>query len=45
MMGLNYRMTDVEAAIGREQIKRLDEMLGIRRSNAPDRNNSAQIRT
>jgi perosamine synthetase len=34
MMGLNYRMTDVEAAIGREQLKRLDEMLGIRRRNA-----------
>src|SRR5262249_43153599 len=27
MMGLNYRMTDVEAAIGREQLKRLDAML------------------
>lgn len=34
MMGLNYRMTDVEAAIGREQLKRLDEMLFIRRRNA-----------
>ncbi len=34
MMGLNYRMTDVEAAIGREQLKRLDEMLAIRRRNA-----------
>jgi len=34
MMGLNYRMTDVEAAIGREQLKRLDAMLKIRRRNA-----------
>lgn len=34
MMGLNYRMTDVEAAIGLEQLKRLDEMLNIRRKNA-----------
>lgn len=34
ILGLNYRMTDVEAAIGREQLKRLDEMLAIRRRNA-----------
>jgi perosamine synthetase len=34
MLGLNYRMTDVEAAIGREQLKRLDEMLALRRRNA-----------
>ncbi|MBV8890021.1 MAG: DegT/DnrJ/EryC1/StrS family aminotransferase [Alphaproteobacteria bacterium] len=34
MFGLNYRMTDVEAAIGREQLKRLDDMLAIRRRNA-----------
>lgn len=34
MMGLNYRMTDVEAAIGREQLKRLDDMLATRRRNA-----------
>jgi perosamine synthetase len=33
MLGLNYRMTDVEAAIGREQLKRLDDMLAIRRRN------------
>lgn len=33
MEGLNYRMTDVEAAIGREQLKRLDEMLAVRRRN------------
>jgi len=34
MLGLNYRMTDVEAAIGRTQLKRLDDMLTIRRRNA-----------
>jgi perosamine synthetase len=34
IMGLNYRMTDVEAAIGRHQLKRLDEMLAVRRRNA-----------
>jgi perosamine synthetase len=34
MLGLNYRMTDVEAAIGREQLKRLDDMLAARRRNA-----------
>ncbi len=34
MLGLNYRMTDVEAAIGREQLKRLDGMLAARRENA-----------
>ncbi len=34
LMGLNYRMTDVEAAIGREQLKRLDQMLSVRRRNA-----------
>ena len=33
MLGLNYRMTDVEAALGREQLKRLDAMLAIRRRN------------
>ncbi|WP_419421107.1 DegT/DnrJ/EryC1/StrS family aminotransferase [Legionella sp. D16C41] len=33
MLGLNYRMTDIEAAIGREQLKRLDEMLAIRTKN------------
>lgn len=33
-LGFNYRMTDVEAAIGREQLKRLDDMLAVRRSNA-----------
>ncbi len=34
MLGFNYRMTDVEAAIGREQLKRLDDMLKMRRKNA-----------
>ncbi|MCD6386292.1 DegT/DnrJ/EryC1/StrS family aminotransferase [Candidatus Sumerlaeota bacterium] len=34
ILGLNYRMTDVEAAIGREMLKRLDSMLHIRRRNA-----------
>lgn len=34
MLGLNYRMTDVEAAIGRAQLKRLDTMVAIRRRNA-----------
>lgn len=33
-LGLNYRLTDVEAAIGREQMKRLDHMLDVRRRNA-----------
>jgi len=34
MLGLNYRMTDVEAAIGVQQLQRLDQMLAIRRKNA-----------
>jgi perosamine synthetase len=34
MMGLNYRMTDVEAAIGRKQLRRLNTMLDARRKNA-----------
>lgn len=33
MLGLNYRMTDVEAAIGRRQLHRLDAMLMARRRN------------
>lgn len=40
MMGLNYRMTDVEAAIGREQLKRLDSMIEVRRRNAAILNNA-----
>jgi perosamine synthetase len=34
MFGFNYRMTDVEAAIGRQQLRRLDDMLAVRRRNA-----------
>lgn len=34
MLGYNYRMTDVEAAIGLEQLHRLDDMLEIRKRNA-----------
>lgn len=34
MVGWNYRMTDVEAAIGHAQLKRLDAMLAARRRNA-----------
>jgi len=33
MLGLNYRMTEVEATIGREQLKRLDQMIILRRRN------------
>ena len=33
-LGLNYRMTDVEASIGRKQLLRLDGMLAKRRLNA-----------
>jgi perosamine synthetase len=33
MLGLNLRMTDVEAAIGRKQLERLGAMLEIRRRN------------
>ncbi len=32
--GFNYRMTDLEAAIGRAQLSRFDEMLKARRRNA-----------
>jgi dTDP-4-amino-4,6-dideoxygalactose transaminase len=31
VVGYNYRMTDIQAAIGREQLKRLPEMIGRRR--------------
>lgn len=34
MVGWNYRMTDVEAAIGRAQLKRLPAMLATRQRNA-----------
>jgi dTDP-4-amino-4,6-dideoxygalactose transaminase len=33
-IGFNYRMTDVQAAIGREQLKRLPELVARRRENA-----------
>jgi len=33
MLGLNYRMTDVEAAIGLKQLERLEAMLAVRRRN------------
>lgn len=31
MLGYNYRMTDIQAAVGREQLKRLPEIVGQRR--------------
>ena len=34
VLGFNYRMTDIQAAIGREQLKRLPEMLVRRRQQA-----------
>jgi perosamine synthetase len=34
VLGFNYRMTDVEAAIGLAQLERLDELVGKRRRNA-----------
>ena len=34
MLGFNYRMSDPQAAIGRVQLGRLDEMLAFRRRNA-----------
>jgi perosamine synthetase len=34
MVGYNYRMTDVQAAVGREQLKRLDELVARRRELA-----------
>jgi perosamine synthetase len=33
MLGFNYRMTDVEAAIGLKQLERVDKMLAVRRRN------------
>lgn len=33
-MGFNYRLTDVQAAIGREQLKKIDIILGQRRKQA-----------
>ena len=34
MLGFNYRMTELEAALGRIQLTRLDELVGIRRENS-----------
>ncbi len=34
MLGYNYRMTDIQAAVGREQLKRLPEIIEIRRALA-----------
>jgi len=34
VVGFNYRMTDIQAAVGREQLKRLPEMLARRRALA-----------
>lgn len=34
VVGYNYRMTDLQAAIGREQLKRLPELVGRRRALA-----------
>jgi dTDP-4-amino-4,6-dideoxygalactose transaminase len=31
VIGYNYRMTDIQAAVGREQLKRLPEIVGARR--------------
>jgi perosamine synthetase len=33
MLGFNYRMNEIEAAIGIEQMKRLDEILSVRERN------------
>ncbi len=33
-LGYNYRMTDIQAAVGREQLGRLDELIARRRSQA-----------
>jgi perosamine synthetase len=32
VVGYNYRMTDIQAAVGREQLKRLPEVVEIRRA-------------
>jgi len=34
VLGYNYRMTDIQAAVGREQLKRLDEVVPVRRKLA-----------
>ncbi len=37
--GYNYRMTDIQAAVGREQIKKLDYIIETKRRNASRYNN------
>lgn len=32
-LGINYRLSDINSAIGREQLKRIDEILRMRRDN------------
>ena len=34
ILGFNYRMTDIQAAVGREQLKRLPEIIAVRRTLA-----------
>ncbi len=34
VMGFNYRMTDIQAAVGREQLKRLNDIVPVRRALA-----------
>ena len=34
MIGYNYRMTDIQAAVGREQLKRMPEIIATRRALA-----------
>jgi perosamine synthetase len=34
VLGYNYRMTDIQAAVGREQLKRLPEIVASRRAHA-----------
>jgi dTDP-4-amino-4,6-dideoxygalactose transaminase len=34
MVGFNYRMTDIQAAVGREQLKRMPEIIATRRRMA-----------
>ena len=44
-IGFNYRMTDVQAAIGREQLKRLPELVSARREKARNLSLPAQRRS
>ena len=34
MVGFNYRMTDIQAAVGRKQLERLPELVARRRALA-----------